>query len=123
PKRLRLSEGGVELPLLRQIEGYFRLPEGEGAERRRFTRVPYGDPVAVRRMHEEESLGPVVLGRGRDLSLWGIGLAVSEAFQPGDELILSFHPYPEQSANIVRILGEVRHARAESDQLWFIGCT
>ncbi len=131
PLRIGVRKKGhrnLELPLSHPVEEFHRQPQGNFVERRQFHRFPYVDPVVVRRkwgqtLGDIMTPGPVVLGRGLDLSQSGMGLAIAEAFTPGDELILSFHPYPTLSAEIVRLICKVRHVRLQQGELWIIGCS
>lgn len=122
PSRIVTVENDLVCPPLRQVEAYYSDPDGVVDERRRCVRVSYADPVVVRACTAEGELGPSVLAEGKDLSMWGICVVAPERFEPGSDLIVTFHAAPERSTRIVRVPSEVRHVRPEEDGQWLFGC-
>ncbi len=115
-------ENDLVCPPLRQVEAYYTEPDGEVDERRRYVRVPYSDPVILRRLDENGRLGPSILTVGKDISIWGICVVSPLQLDLGSDLVISFHASPEKSPRILRVQAEVRHVRPADEGRWISGC-
>ncbi len=113
----------TETAELAAIEEYFSLPDGDSKELRRYVRVPFQNPVIVRTSNPESNrLGPTIVGVGRNISMWGMGVSVEQPFEVGSSVVMSFHLTSDRSTRIVRCLGDIRHLQGTETGSWLLGC-
>jgi c-di-GMP-binding flagellar brake protein YcgR len=91
-------------------------------DRRVWVRFPRNDEVWCHPVTDsvEENLDTAWMGRVRDISRGGMGLSLSQRFEPGTALIVELSERPK----ILRhLLVHVVHATEEKKGRWIIGCT
>ena len=91
-------------------------------DRRAWVRFPRDERIWCQPVSNsvKEDLDTAWMGRVRDVSRSGIGLNLSQRFEPGTALIVELSERPKV---LRHLLVHVVHATAERKGRWIIGCT
>ena len=91
-------------------------------DRRAWVRFPKNEEVWCQAVggSVKENLDTAWMGRVRDISRGGMGLSLSQRFEPGTALLVELSERPKVLRNL---LVHVAHATEDKKGRWIIGCT